>query len=347
MTVLHYAIIGCGVIGPVHAQAIAQLPDAQLTAACDVVRARAEEVGREYQLSTIEEDYHALLVRKDIDAVCICVPHYLHAEIAVAAANAGKHVFCEKPMAIDPAEMDAMIQAADRAGVQLGVCFQHRFDPAARQLKALVETGKFGRLLLGGAYIRCVRDAAYYHQGAWRGTWAMEGGGVLINQAIHTIDLLLWLFGTATAISGTFSTLRWGEVIEVEDTATGMLSFVNGAQGHIAATSASNLDWNARLHIFGTGGSAVLNTGFPDAFTFLELSEGDAPPPIEEEVLPTVGKACYGNSHIRALAAVTTAVRSGSRLPIEGAEGRRAAEVVLGLYRSSRTGQSVRLPLEE
>ncbi len=341
---VRFGIIGCGVIGPVHAQALGEIPAARLTALCDLLPARAGALAREYDVDAVTDDYHALLARPDVDAVCICTPHYLHAEMAVAAARAGKHVFCEKPMALDPADMDAMIAAARAAGVQLGVCFQHRFDPVLRQLHDMITTGRFGRLLLGSAQVRCVRGPAYYNSAAWRGTWAQEGGGVLINQAIHTIDALLWLLGDALSITGGMATLRWDECIEVEDTAHGLLTFANGALGQIAATSASNLDWHTRLHVYGSHGSAVVNTGFPEEFTFLEV-DGGVPELPATEAAPTVGKACYGNSHTRALAAFTDAVDGGAPYPIPGEEGRRATECVLGLYRSARAGNPVGLPL--
>ncbi|HOF89447.1 MAG TPA: Gfo/Idh/MocA family oxidoreductase [Armatimonadota bacterium] len=340
---LHFGIIGCGVIGPVHANAIAHLPHARLVGVCDTVRERADRLAHEYAVPFVTTEYQALLERPDLDAVCICTPHYLHAEMAIAAAAAGKHVFCEKPMAISPAQMDAMIAAAERAGVQLGICFQHRFDPVVAHLRQLIADGGFGRLLLGGAHCRCLRDARYYTSEQWRGTWQYEGGGVLINQAIHTIDLMLWLLGEPTSVQGTFSTLRWHDCIEVEDTATGVVTFASGAQGHIVATSASHLEWDTRLHVYGTEGSAVVSTGFPVAFTFLETSGAPAAAAMEEEAAPQVGKTCYGNSHIRALEAFTDAVLSATPYPITGHSARRAVEVILGLYASSRAGTPVQL----
>jgi predicted dehydrogenase len=345
-TTLHYGIIGCGVIGPVHAQALAQIPQAHLLGVCDLQRERAERVAREYGAEMVTTDYHALLARPDIDAICVCTPHYLHAEMAIAAAQAGKHVFCEKPMAIAPEQMDAMIAAAEQAGVQLGICFQHRFDPVLNQLKELVDAGKFGKILLGGAHIHCLRTEAYFRSESWRGTWAQEGGGVLINQGIHTVDALLWMLGDATSVSGTYATLRWQDAIETEDTATGIVTFASGAQGHIVASNALQLEWHTRLQLFGTAGSAEINTGFPDEFTLLEIpGETITLAPVEEEARPTVGKACYGNSHLRTLRAFTACVLAGTPFPVNGHEGRRAAEVVLGLYRSSRLGAPVALPL--
>lgn len=347
MSTLHFGIIGCGVIGPVHAHAIHSLPNAQLSGVCDLDRERAAALASEVGAPFVTTDYHELLARPEIDAVCICTPHYLHAEMAIAAAQAGKQVFCEKPMALSPAQMDAMIAAADAAGVQLGICFQHRFDPVMLQIKRLVDDGKFGQLLLGGAHCRCLRNADYYNSAAWRGTWAYEGGGVLINQAIHTIDLMMWLLGDPTSISGQYATLQWGDFIEVEDTATGVVTFANGAQGHIAATNASHLDWHTRLQLFGTRGSVEINTGFPNECTFLEFAGEKVEITVEDENTPGVGKACYGNSHIHALREFTNCILDGRPFPVSGREGRRAAEIVLGLYRSSRTGQPVALPLCE
>jgi UDP-N-acetyl-2-amino-2-deoxyglucuronate dehydrogenase len=347
MSTVRFGIIGCGVIGPVHAQSLAHLPQTTLVGVCDSVPARAQRVAAEFGAATWTTDYHQLLARADIDAVCICTPHYLHAEMAQAAAAAGKHIFCEKPMAIAVADLDAMEAAATRAGVQLGICFQHRFDPVALHLKRLIEEGHFGQLLLGGAHCQCLRTPAYYASEPWRGRWLSEGGGVLINQAIHTLDLLVWLFGEATSISGTYGTLCWQDTIEVEDTASGVIGFASGAQGHLVATSASHLDWNTRLHVYGTRGSAVMNTGFPNEFTFLELADGAAAFTPPEETAPTVGKDCYGNSHWRALSAFADAIRTGTPYPITAREGRRAVEIVLGLYRSSRAGTAVPLPLSD
>lgn len=345
MSVLHYGLIGCGVIGPTHAQALSQLPDARLVGVCDIDQIRAERLADRHKVPFITSDYRKLIARPDIDAICICTPHHLHAEMALEALHAKKHVFCEKPMAIRPVDMDAMVAMADGSGVQLGICFQHRFDPVMVQLRQLIDEGRLGRLLVGGAHCRCLRNAQYYASETWRGTWNGEGGGVLINQAIHTIDLLLWLFGTARMITGTYGTLRWQDEIEVEDTATGVLVFNSGAQGHIVATTASHLDWSTRLHVFGTEGSAVVNTGGPNEFTFLELLGEPFEQEPEDDAYAEVAKSCYGNSHIRALEAFTAAVLHDTPYPIDGREGRRAVEAVLGLYQAAREGGPVMLPL--
>lgn len=335
MSELSYGIIGCGVVGPLHAHAVAELPNARLTATCDVDRQRAVSLAEKYAAPVVLTDFRELIARPDIDAVCICTPHFLHAEMAISAARAGKHVLCEKPMAIKREDLDAMIAAADRAGTQLGVCFQHRFDPVSAQLKALVEKGAFGTLLQGSAQLRCLRDKAYYDSAPWRGTWAQEGGGVLINQAIHSIDLILWLLGEVASVTGTCATLRGREVLEVEDTASAIINFTSGAQGTLAATSSSHLDWQSRLQVYGEKGSAEVNQGLPHDFASIQIGDRSHTLSFDDSDVPTIGKKCYGNSHTRTLASFTDCVLQHRPFPISGREGRRAVDVILDLYQES------------
>lgn len=344
MTQISYGIIGCGVIGPVHAHALAQIPTAKLIALCDIQIERAEKLAAEYQLSAIYDDYRQMLAAPEIDAVCICTPHYLHAEMAIAAARAGKHVFCEKPMALSAAETKAMIAAADSAGVQLGICLQHRFDPEVIAIKNMLDNGDFGTLLLGGAHCLCLRDEKYYASAAWRGKWASEGGGVLINQAIHTIDLLIYLFGQPTSVSAVYDTRKWQDIIEVEDTASAIITFANGAQGHIIASSASHLDWHTRLSLFGTTGSAEITNGVLGESATVTIAKQPTKDIMGNEAAPIIGKACYGNSHIRALESFTESLISNRPFPVSGREGRWAAEVVQAIYRSQNEKCMVELP---
>ncbi len=343
---IQYGIIGCGVIGAVHAHALTQLPGAKLIGVCDLLEDRAQCLAAQYCVPFVTSEYQSLLTNPEIDAICIGTPHYLHAEMSVAAARAGKAVFCEKPMAIHPEDMDAMIDAADLAGIQLGVCFQHRFDAESIRVKELIDDGTFGTLLLGGASCCCMRNEVYYQSAAWRGRWATEGGGVLINQAIHTIDLLLWMFGDVTSVTGHIATRHWQGVIEVEDTASALLTFANGAQGQIIATTAANVDWHTRLQVFATGGSAEITTDFPSDLATLALPGMPYSALPREDASPVVGKLCYGNSHIRALACFTDCLQEGRPFPISGREGRKAAELVQAIYRSAHAGKTLTLPLE-
>ena len=255
---MRFAIIGVGNIAPIHAAAIRGVPGAELVA----VATRHEGRGRAFVAEhggTWYADYQELLAQARADVVAICTPHDLHAPMTVAAAQAGAHVLVEKPMARNVAECDAMIAACDRAGVSLGVAFQGRFEPLSVRLKAVLDAGRLGRLLWASANTLWHRTDAYYQSGPWRGTWAHEGGGVLINQAIHAIDLLVWLTGLPERVTARTRTLNHS--IEVEDAALAILEYAGGRLGLIQATTIAHPGYPERLEFFGSTGSVVYNKG--------------------------------------------------------------------------------------
>ncbi len=186
---LRFALIGCGVIGPTHAEAINSLPDAELVAVADIVPARAQKLADKYGVKAYTNTQE-MLARERLDVVNICVPSGLHGEIACQAMRAGKHVIIEKPMEIRLETIDEMLRVQRETNVKLAVISQHRFDPASMHVHQLLEEQAFGRLVLGNTLVPWWRSQAYYDSGAWRGTWALDGGGVLMNQAIHSIALL-------------------------------------------------------------------------------------------------------------------------------------------------------------
>ncbi len=195
------------------------------------------------------DNYQALLARTDVDAVAICTPHNLHLPMTQAAAAAGKHVLCEKPMAPSVEECDAMIDACKRAGVALGVVFQSRFEPLTLQLKQMLDSDRLGRMIHTAAHTVWYRDDAYYRSAPWRGTWAEEGGGVLINQAIHTLDTLVWLGGLPSRVTAQMRTLNHD--IEVEDLAVAILEYAGGHLGIVRATTAAFPGYPEALEFFG------------------------------------------------------------------------------------------------
>src|SRR6516162_8615303 len=231
------AIVGCGMIARFHARALAEVPGARLVALVSRnpanARAVAETVGVSCDVST---ELAPVLARKDVDIVIVATPSGAHMEPAVAAAEAGKHVVVEKPLEVTVERCDRIINACDRHGVKLCTIFPSRFADANRALKAAVDAGRFGRLTLGETTCKWWRPQSYYDQGGWRGTWALDGGGALMNQAIHNVDLLLWMMGPATHVTA-FTALLAHERIEVEDTAVACLRFANGALGVIQATT--------------------------------------------------------------------------------------------------------------
>ena len=270
---LRFGIVGAGVIGPTHAEAIASLPDAELVAVADNGHERAEMLAEQYGI-TAYANLRQMLDREELDVVNICTPSGLHGEQACQVMRSGRHVIVEKPMAISLAAIDEMLRVQQETGVKLAVISQHRFDPASRQVHDLVEQKAFGRLVLGNAQIPWWRSQAYYDSGAWRGTWALDGGGVLMNQSIHSIDLLQWLMGPVKSVCAYTDTLA--HRIETEDVAVAVLRFASGALGTISATTAAYPGVTTRVEVFGDRGSAVLED---DLLTYLHLARDDAEEP--------------------------------------------------------------------
>jgi len=188
-----FGIIGCGVIAPFHVRAIADLPDARLVAVADAEVERARDLASTFDVEQLEVD--ALLARPDIDVVCVCVPSGAHAEIGVRAAAVGKHVVVEKPIEVTLEAADRLIAACEEHGVTLSVISQHRWDQGVKDLKGLVDSGRLGRLVLGDAIVKWYRTQQYYESGNWRGTLKLDGGGALMNQGVHYVDLLQWVMG--------------------------------------------------------------------------------------------------------------------------------------------------------
>lgn len=341
MPSLRFGILGAGNIAGHHARAIQNTPDAELVA----VAGRTETTGRAFAAqhqTTWLADADALLARSDVDAVAICTPHDLHLPLAVAAARAGKHVLIEKPMALTVAECDAQIAACAHAGVTLGVVFQMRFDALSQQLKTWIDTGKLGRLLWTSATALWHRTDAYYRSGAWRGTLAHEGGGVLINQAIHTLDLLLWLTGMPTRVTAQTRTLN--HAIEVEDGAMAILEYADNRLGSFQATVAAYPGYPERLEIIGTRGSAIYHRGQGRLEWHLAdpREDGEAHAPISSGAANPMDIDIAG--HIAQYQDFVAAVRAQRAPLIDGREGRKSVEIVEAIYRSARAHAPITLP---
>jgi UDP-N-acetyl-2-amino-2-deoxyglucuronate dehydrogenase len=337
---LGVGIIGIGNIAPIHAAAIKDTPGTALVAAAT----RNEAHGRAFTAQfggNWFADYRDLLGRADVDIVIICTPHHLHAPMTIDAAAAGKHVWCEKPMGRNLADCDAMIAACERANVKLGIVFQGRFEPLSRQLKAALDTRKLGRLLWVSSNTVWYRNDEYYRSGPWRGKQATEGGGVVINQAIHTIDLLLWLSGMPARVTAQARTLN--HAIEVEDAAIAILEYADRHLGLIQATTAAYPGLPERLEFFGTLGSAVFHKGEgrlewhlieprEDRIDRAQASSGAASP------IDTTATA-----HTAQFQEFVSAINEQRAPLVDGREGRRSVELVQALYRSAQTGEAVDL----
>src|SRR5438067_1021222 len=255
---LGFAIVGCGMIERFHARALAEVPGTRVVALVSRQRANAEKLAEALGLHCdLYTDLDPVLARKDVDVVVVTTPSGAHLEPAVAAAKAGKHVVVEKPLEITPARCDAIIDACDRQGVKLCTIFPSRFGDANQALKKAVDAGRFGRLTLGETTCKWWRPQSYYDEGGWKGTKTLDGGGALMNQAIHNVDLLTWMMGPVTHISGFTSTLAH-ERIEVEDTAVACLRFANGALGVIQAATSVHPGLPKTIAVHGDRGSVVI-----------------------------------------------------------------------------------------
>lgn len=345
-----FGIIGCGMIARFHAKAIADIRGAQLIG-CQSRRTEAAQAFADEHECEAFDSLKAMLADPRIDVVTICTPSGAHLEPAVAAAKAGKHVIVEKPLEITLRRCDKIIDACDKAGVALATIFPSRFHESAKLMKQAVEKGKFGTLTLGDAYVKWFRTQEYYDSGAWRGTWELDGGGALMNQAIHSVDLLTWLMGPVAEISANTATLAHDR-IEVEDVATASLRFENGALGVIEATTAAFPGMLKKIELHGSQGSAVMIEEDITTWDFAKQTAADRK--ILEKM---AGKTKTGggaadpaaighHGHREQFRDVIRAIKKGEPAAIDGREGRRAVEIILAIYQAAQSGKAVKLPLK-
>ncbi len=340
-------------IAEFHTRAINEIKNARVVAAYSRSAANGQKIaGMATGACRLYDDLDAMLADPDVDVVCICTPSGAHKEPAVRAALAGKHVVVEKPLEITLPRCDAIINACDSAGTRLCTIFPSRFTAANLQLKEAIAMGRFGRLTLGDTHVKWWRSQEYYDSGGWRGTWQLDGGGALMNQAIHNVDLLYWLMGDVeliTAVCGTLAHVR----IEVEDTAVAALRFANGALGVIEAATSAYPGLLKRTEIHGDRGSARVEQ---DDITFWEFQEKI---PSDNEVY--AGMAAQsgfkagasdprGITHIGhrdQLVDFLDAIDE-NRLPlVDGREGRKSVEIIRAIYRAVETGTPITLPLDD
>jgi predicted dehydrogenase len=344
-----FAIVGCGMIARFHARALQDIPQTRLLALVSRNSKNAHTVaGSVGAACDIYTELAPVLLRKDIHVVIITTPSGAHLGPAVAAAQAGKHVVVEKPLEITLERCDAIINACERNNVKLCTIFPSRFGDANQALKKTVKSGRFGQLTLGETTCKWWRPQSYYDEGGWKGTKALDGGGALMNQAIHNVDLLLWLMGPVTHITG-FTAMLAHERIEVEDTAVACLRFANGALGVIQATTSVYPGLPKTIAIHGDKGSAVIEQD--DVLRWELTPETDEDRRIKERFAQKTG-ASGGSSnpaeishvgHARQLADFVNAIESGGKPAVDGREGRKAVEVILRIYESMATGKVISL----
>nr|MDT0659475.1 Gfo/Idh/MocA family oxidoreductase [Micromonospora sp. DSM 115978] len=346
---MRVGIIGCGAIARNHVTALRGGTDVDLVAVADIDAGRARAFAAEHAVAHAYDDVDRMLAG-GLDAVTVCTPHAAHEAGVLAAARHGTHVLCEKPIATTLAQARRMVAATAAAGVRFGVLFQRRFWPAAARLRAAIDDGKLGVPVCGGVVASFNRDADYYAE-PWRGTWAAEGGGVLMTQAIHHVDLLQWYMGPARRVTGRCATLVHRGVIEVEDTVGAVVEFASGGIATISAGTTFRPGLGARVWVSDAAGRTASLLEYPEGVGRLEFST--VPGEVATPGVPGLGTVPdlpldqvhdhLAPYHVRQVRDFLDAIRDDREPAVTGREAIRSLEIVDAVYTSSRAGTVVEL----
>jgi UDP-N-acetyl-2-amino-2-deoxyglucuronate dehydrogenase len=335
------ALVGCGRISKNHFDAIDQIDGLELAAVCDTDPERAKVAGEQRKVPHFTS-LEKMLKESKADVVTIATPSGLHAEQGVAAAQAGKHVVMEKPMAISLTGADALVHACDKAGVQLFVVKQNRLNQPVQLLKRAVDRNRFGRIYMASCIVHWARPQEYYDQAPWRGTWEFDGGAFM-NQASHYVDLIQWVMGPVESVMAKTATLA--RRIETEDSGIAILKFRSGALGTIQVTMLAyprNLEGS--LTILGEKGSAKIGGTAVNKIEHWEFAEYDDDDKLIEAA-NTNPPNVYGLGHQGYYRNVVSVLRGEAKPDTDGRAGRKSLELILGIYESAKTGREVPLPL--
>jgi len=323
------ALVGCGTIAPNHLRALLKLPNVRIVALCDVNREKAEKRKSEYELSAnIYEDFLAMLNNEQLDSVHIATPHYLHAPMAIEALKRDINVFLEKPMCINEKEIEDIIAAEKASRASLCVCFQNRFNPSTVLAERIAKEDGGVKSAFGSVF--WYRNEDYYEKSGWRGSYATEGGGVMINQAIHTLDLLCYYLGEPETVIATIANHHLKEKIEVEDSCEGIITFTNGKKGNFYATTSFD-GKDATILYLVTEKKRTIQIQY--SAVYVDGIRVDDPTLVSDYV----GKECYGNGHTYLIAKYYDALASGAQMPVTAESAQYALRVLLAAYKSKDT----------
>ena len=353
------AVVGCGKVGDFHARALAAIENSEFSAVCSRSPGRAREFAARYGVRAYDS-IGAMVKDAKIEAVCVCTPHPNHAAAAVEAIRNGAHVLIEKPLAASLADCDAILDEAEKAGVKVGAVCQRRFYRPCMRIRETIDAGKIGRPVIGQVTMLGWRDMDYYRSDPWRGKWLEEGGGVLVNQAPHQLDLLLWYMGEIDELYGIWDTLNHPD-LEVEDTAAAVIRFKNGGIGSILVSNSQNPALYGKVHIHGENGASV-GVQTDGGAMFIAGVSGITEPPVndlwtvagEEKKLEQWRRedSEFFNSidgmyyfHREQISDFITALGENREPLATGLDGRRTVELFTGIYRSRRDRAPVKFPL--
>lgn len=361
MEKIRAGIIGCGKVARTHALAYQALEGSELAAASDLNPANAERIGNEFNIP-VYSDVQKMIRENGLNAVSVCTPHPVHKDMIVAAAEAGAHVICEKPLAPNLTECDQAIAACDKAGVKLAVISQRRYYPPVQRMVKAIKEGKIGKPVIGTMEVLGWRSPEYYLMDGWRGKWKEEGGGVMVNQTPHQLDLLQWIMGDIDELFGYWDNFNH-PTVEVEDTALALLRFKNGSIGQFFVSNSVNPGLWGKIRIFGDKGTVVsaqveggssfvsgVTTKVEPAYTDLWTVQTE-PGELEQwklsdtEVFETHDPMTY--FHRLQIADFLGAVRENRKPLVDGRDGRKTVEMFVAVYRSQRDGKPVKFPLQD
>ena len=345
MKTWNFGIVGAGLIADFHANAIKDMPRAKLIGCCDVIPEKAKALADKFGANAFEST-EEMVNSNEIDIVTVATPSGAHMEPTVAAAKAGKHVICEKPLDVTLERIDAMIEAHEKAGTALGSIFPYRFNDAMMPLKEVIKSGRFGTITYAGVYVPWWRTEEYYKD-SWHGTWKLDGGGALMNQSIHMIDMLCELMPPIESIQAFTATIGHPQ-IEAEDTAVVALRYTSGALGIIYGTSASYPGRHRRFEITGTKGTVIYLEDSIAVWQFADERPEDEQTRRQFSRVGTEGgkddpaKIPY-ELHKRNFQAFLDALESGNEFCINPQEARKTVEVILAIYKSAKEQKPVKL----
>jgi UDP-N-acetyl-2-amino-2-deoxyglucuronate dehydrogenase len=337
--VVQFAIVGYGTIGKIHAKCLEELPNANLRAVYS--QHSDEDAVRSLHHTEFYTDYYAMLSNPEIDAVIIATPNGTHAELGIEAAKAGKHVIVEKPIDISMDKANALIRACRENNVKLSCILQHRFDKSFVQLKEAIDSGQLGQLNFGASHTKWYRNQEYYDMVDWRGTWAMDGGGALMNQSIHYIDMLLYLMGPVEEVYG-LCTTRDHANIEVEDLAVATLRFKSGALGIIEGTTVAYPGFGTMLDIYGSEGSVRIEN---DQIKEWSLKSGiTSSYEYKRNIETGASSAAISNqAHKLQIEDTIEAIQQDREPKVNGEEAIKTLKLILAIYETSNIGKPIRL----
>lgn len=338
MIKLRAAIVGCGAIYGNHAEALTKYENVELASVCDINEEKAAKAADKYKCKYYT-DYNEMLKNEELDVVHICTPHYLHASMSILAMKSGKHVLTEKPMAISILDAQEMIKVSKDTGKRLGVCFQNRFNATSVRIKEVIESGEVGSVIGAKGFVTWHRDAPYYTNSEWRGSWETEGGGVLINQSIHTLDLLQWFLGDINNIKGSTDTRLLEDAIEVEDTAEATIKFNTGASAIFYATNCYAIDSPVEIEIICEKAVLRLTEDLTISYKNGEIEH------TTDADKATGEKSYWGSSHKLLINDFYKKLIAGIDFSIDGEQGITAIQMIHAIYTSENKKQYVKLSL--